>query len=104
MIPTPWRQQIPRAGNTIQQEFCSIFQSCKCEEVGFVIRPHILVGGVHIVTTVLKVVEEEQEGLQEIEVNAQSRRETLTACMDDERRAQLKLEPRCGVQILTTST
>ena len=38
-----------------------------CGEVGLVSRPHLLFGGVRSVTTVLKVVEEEQEGLQEIE-------------------------------------
>ena len=39
----------------------------KCGEVGLVSRPHLLFGGIRSVTTVLKVVEEEQEGLQEIE-------------------------------------
>ena len=36
-------------------------------EVGLVSRPHLLFSGVRSVTTVLKVLEEEQEGLQEIE-------------------------------------
>ena len=35
-------------------------------EVGFVRRPHLLVGGVHSVTTALKVVEEVQEEVQEV--------------------------------------
>ena len=38
----------------------------KCGGVGLVSRPHLLFGGIRSVTTVLKVVEEEQEGLQEI--------------------------------------
>ena len=38
-----------------------------CGRVGFVIRLHLLFGEVRSVTTVLKVVEEVQEGLQEIE-------------------------------------
>ena len=38
-----------------------------CEEVGFVSRVHLLSGEVRSVTTALKVVEEVQEGLQEIE-------------------------------------
>ena len=38
-----------------------------CGEVGLISRLHLLLGGVRSVTTVLKVVEEEQEGLQEIE-------------------------------------
>ena len=38
-----------------------------------------------------------------MEWRAQSRRVTLTACMDD-MREQNKLEPRCGVQIMTTRT
>ena len=37
-----------------------------CGEVGFVSRVHLLLGGVRSVTTALKVVEEVQEGLQEI--------------------------------------
>ena len=41
--------------------------SSVCEEVGLVSRPHLLFGGVRSVATVLKVVEEEQEGLHEIE-------------------------------------
>ena len=38
-----------------------------CEEEGFVSRVHLLSGEVRSVTTALKVVEEVQEGLQEIE-------------------------------------
>ena len=38
-----------------------------CEEAGFVSRIHLLSGEVRSVTTALKVVEEVQEGLQEIE-------------------------------------
>ena len=38
-----------------------------CGEVGLISRLHLLFGGVRSVTTVLKVVEEEQKGLQEIE-------------------------------------
>ena len=38
-----------------------------CGEVGLVITLHLLFGEVRSVTTVLKVVEEKQEGLQEIE-------------------------------------
>ena len=38
-----------------------------CEEVGFVSRVHLLLGGVRSVTTALKVVEEVQEEVQEIE-------------------------------------
>ena len=38
-----------------------------CVEVGLVIRLHLLFGGERSVTTALKVVEEVQEGLQEIE-------------------------------------
>ena len=38
-----------------------------CAEVGLVSRPHLPCGGVRSVTTVLKEVEEEQQGLQEIE-------------------------------------
>ena len=37
------------------------------EEVGLVSGPHLFFGGVRSVTTVLKEVEEEQQGLQEIE-------------------------------------
>ena len=37
-----------------------------CEEVGLVIGLHLLFGEVRSVTTTLKVVEEVQEGLQEI--------------------------------------
>ena len=36
-------------------------------EVGLVIRLNLLFGGVRSVTTALNVVEDEQEGLQEIE-------------------------------------
>ena len=36
-------------------------------EVGLVIRLHLLFGGVRSVTTALKEVEEEKQGLQEIE-------------------------------------
>ena len=39
----------------------------KCEEVGFVSRVHLLSGEVRSVTTALKVVEEVQEEVQEIE-------------------------------------
>ena len=39
----------------------------KCGEVRFVSRVHLLFGEVRSVTTTLKVVEEVQEGLQEIE-------------------------------------
>ena len=39
----------------------------KCEEVGLVSGSHLLFGGVCSVTTVLKVVEEVQQGLREIE-------------------------------------
>ena len=42
-------------------------KSPRGEEVGFVSRVHLLFGGVRSVTTPLKVVEEVQEGLQEIE-------------------------------------
>ena len=38
-----------------------------CGEVGLVIRLHLLSGQVRSVTTALKVVEEVQEGLHEIE-------------------------------------
>ena len=38
-----------------------------CEEVGLVIRLHLLFDGVHSLAMALKVVEEVQEGLQEIE-------------------------------------
>ena len=38
-----------------------------CGEVGLIIRLHFLFGEVRSVTTALKVVEEMQEGLQEIE-------------------------------------
>ena len=38
-----------------------------CAEVGLVSRPHLLFGGVRSVTTVLKDVEEEQQGPQEID-------------------------------------
>ena len=39
-----------------------------CVEVGLVVvRPHLLFGGIRSVTTALKVVEEVQQGLQEIE-------------------------------------
>ena len=38
-----------------------------CVEVGFISRLHLMFGGVRSVTTVLKEVEEEQQGLQEIE-------------------------------------
>ena len=38
-----------------------------CGEVGLVIRLHLLFGEVRSVTAALKVVEEVQEGLQEIE-------------------------------------
>ena len=38
-----------------------------CGEVGLVSRSHLLFDGVRSVTTVLKAVEEEQEGLEEIE-------------------------------------
>ena len=38
-----------------------------CVEVGLVIRLHLLFGGVRSVTTALKVVEEVQEEVQEIE-------------------------------------
>ena len=38
-----------------------------CGEAGLVSRLHLLFGGVRSVTTVLKEVEEEQQGLQEIE-------------------------------------
>ena len=38
-----------------------------CAKVGLVSRPHLLFGGVRSVTNVLKEVEEEQQGLQEIE-------------------------------------
>ena len=38
-----------------------------CEEVGFVSRVHLLSGEVRSVTTALKVVEEMQEKVQEIE-------------------------------------
>ena len=38
-----------------------------CVEVGVVSRVHLLSGEVRSVTTALKVVEEVQEGLQEIE-------------------------------------
>ena len=40
-----------------------------------------------------------------MEWRAQSRRVTLAACMEDMRDAHnLSLEPRCGVQIMTTGT
>ena len=42
-------------------------KEAKCGEVGFVSSVHLLFGGVRSVTTALKVVEEVQEGLQEIE-------------------------------------
>ena len=38
-----------------------------CEEVGVVKRVHTLLGGVHRVATALKVVEEVQEEMQEVE-------------------------------------
>ena len=38
-----------------------------CGEVGLVSRPNLLFGGVRSVTTVLKEVEDEQQGLQESE-------------------------------------
>ena len=40
---------------------------CFCEEVGFVSRVHLLSGEVRSVTTALKVVEEVQEEVREIE-------------------------------------
>ena len=46
--------------------FPTELQDC-CEEVGFVSRVHILSGEVRSVTTALKVVEEVQEEVQEIE-------------------------------------
>ena len=42
-------------------------QASSCEEVGFVSRVHLLSGKVRSVTTALKVVEEVQEEVQEIE-------------------------------------
>ena len=44
-----------------------------CGEVGLVIRLYLLFGEVRSVTTALKVVEEEQEGLQEIKENEKKR-------------------------------
>ena len=41
--------------------------SSNCGEVGFVSRVHLLLGEVRSVTTALKVVEEVQEEVQEIE-------------------------------------
>ena len=70
-----------------------------CGEAGLVIRLHLLFGGVRSVTTALKVVEEVQQELQEIEGErerrrgswmewrAQSRGATLTTCMEDMRDA-----------------
>ena len=46
---------------------CNGAQVSGCGEVGFVSRVLLLFGGVRSVTTALKVVEEVQEGLQEIE-------------------------------------
>ena len=43
-----------------------VFGLTICEEVGFVSRVHLLSGEVRSTTTALKVVEEVQEGLQEI--------------------------------------
>ena len=45
--------------------FCS--DACWCGEVGLVTRLHLLFGEVRSVTTALKVVEEVQEEVQEIE-------------------------------------
>ena len=42
-----------------------------CGEVGLVSRSRLLFGGVRSVTTVLTVVEEEQQGLQEIEAECE---------------------------------
>ena len=64
-----------------------------CEEVGVVIRLHLLFGGVHRLATALKVVEEVQEEVQEKkdewgdeevegEWRTQGRRDTLTSCVD----------------------
>ena len=49
--------------------FNSSWSGCQemCGEVGLIIRLHLLFGEVRSVTTALKVVEEMQEGLQEIE-------------------------------------
>ena len=45
----------------------AVFGLITCEEVGFVGRVHLLSGEVRSVTTALKVVEEVQEEVQEIE-------------------------------------
>ena len=42
------------------------FVCVSCVGVGFVRRPHLLVGGVHSVTTILVEVEEQQE-VREVE-------------------------------------
>ena len=44
-----------------------VFGLITCAGVGFVSRPHLLVDGVHMLATVLKVVEEGQQELREIE-------------------------------------
>ena len=48
-------------------ELMSTFKIWTCEEVGFVRRVHLLSGEVRSVSTALKVVEEVQEEVQEIE-------------------------------------
>ena len=45
-----------------------------CGEVGLVIRLHQLLGGVRSVTVALKVVEEMQEGLQDIKESEKKRK------------------------------
>ena len=64
-----WKFAFRAAGVRLEQksfEF-GMEPSTMCGEVGLVSRPHLLFGGVRSVTTVLKKVEEEQQGLKEIE-------------------------------------
>ena len=61
-------QHVILAGISLTFLRCAERQRCDpCVEEGLVIRLHLLFGEVISVTTALKVVEEVQEGLQEIE-------------------------------------
>ena len=62
-----WLRQGVCEGLDISLHEVAVLGHITCGEVGLVIRLHLLFGGVPSDTTALKVVEEEQQGLQEIE-------------------------------------
>ena len=61
------QQQLCLSAAGMSRGMCRVARSFFCEEVGVVKGVHLLSGEVRIVTTALKVVEEVQEEVQEIE-------------------------------------